>query len=114
MGSRRPGTQRQAGWSGSWNRENIPPESIDRCGMVRTDRVDRWRQASYLFALLPAGCRRCSGSCYYVASVAPDVFLPNALGPKLRRFWQYKRGCLEELDPNVSLTRLRGHFPKGG
>ena len=28
-----------------------------------------------------------------------DVFLPDALGPKLRRFWRYKRERRESLEP---------------
>ncbi len=32
-----------------------------------------------------------------------DVFLPDALLPKLRRFWKYKRICRERLDPQAPL-----------
>jgi integrase len=32
-----------------------------------------------------------------------DVFLPDALGPKLERFWRYKRRAGERLDPSSPL-----------
>jgi integrase len=34
---------------------------------------------------------------------AADVFLPDALGPKLERFWRYKRQAGERLDPDAPL-----------
>jgi integrase/recombinase XerC len=34
---------------------------------------------------------------------AGDVFLPDALVPKLRRFWRYKAACAERLAPEAPL-----------